>query len=308
MFHSERGMPNFPNYESLVRIMPADQAWPPSRLWGIHDFALESAQRGQMFIDAVDSYFGPSQDAETFAARAQWVNYDGYRSIFESRSRNRRGLLLWMSHPAWPSMAFCTYDWFLDCTASYYACRKACEPLHIQWNPVAETVEVVNYSAGDRAGLHATATVFDLSGSVVSTQVRTLDAREDSTTPLFGVMLPGPVCILRLTLYDGETLVSQNDYVLPEQEDNLQVLNAMPKAEVKMAADGRSVVLTNTSETPALMLYLVARNAAGERILPALWSDNYIHLMPGEQRTLTVGIPEGASCASIGVEGFNLTE
>ena len=308
MFHSERGMPNFPNYESLVRIMPADQAWPPSRLWGIHDFALESAQRGQTFIDAVDSYFGPSQDAETFAARAQWVNYDGYRSIFESRSRNRRGLLLWMSHPAWPSMAFCTYDWFLDCTASYYACRKACEPLHIQWNPVAETVEVVNYSAGDRAGLHATATVFDLSGSVVSTQVRTLDAREDSTTPLFGVMLPGPVCILRLTLYDGETLVSQNDYVLPEQEDNLQVLNAMPKAEVKMemAADGRSVVLTNTSETPALMLYLVARNAAGERILPALWSDNYIHLMPGEQRTLTVGIPEGASCASIGLEGFNL--
>ena len=310
MFHSERGMPNFPNYESLVRIMPADQAWPPSRLWGIHDFALESAQRGQTFIDAVDSYFGPSQDAETFAARAQWVNYDGYRSIFESRSRNRRGLLLWMSHPAWPSMAFCTYDWFLDCTASYYACRKACEPLHIQWNPVAGKVEVVNYSAGYRAGLRATATVYDLSGSVVSTHVQTLDAPEDSTNPLFAVALPGPACILRLTLHDGETLVSQNDYVLPEQEDNLQALKAMPKAEVKMevAADRRSVVLTNASETPALMLHLVARDAAGERILPALWSDNYIHLMPGEQRTLTVEIPDDVSCASIGMKGFNLTE
>ena len=308
MFHSERGMPNFPNYESLVEIMPADQAWPPTRLWGIHDFALESAQRGQTFIDAVDSYFGPSQDAETFAARAQWVNYDGYRSIFESRSRNRRGLLLWMSHPAWPSMAFCTYDFFLDGTASYYACRKACEPLHIQWNPVAEKVEVVNYSAGNKTGLRATATVYDLTGSIVSTQVRTLDAREDTTSPLFGVQLPGPACILRLTLYEGETLLSQNDYVLPEQEDNLQALNAMPKAKVTVepAADGRSIVVTNPSETPALMLHLVARKADGSRILPALWSDNYIHLMPGEQRVLTCEIPDGTTPADVTVNGFNL--
>ena len=308
MFHSERGMPNFPNYESLVMIMPADQAWPPSRLWGIHDFALESAQRGQTFIDAVDSYFGPSADAQTFASRAQWVNYDGYRSIFESRSKQRRGMLLWMSHPAWPSMAFCTYDFFLDGTASYYACRKACEPLHIQWNPVAEKVEVVNYSAGNKTGLRATATVYDLTGAVVSTQVRTLDAREDSTTSLFSIQLPSPACILRLTLYDGETLVSLNDYVLSDKEDNLQALNTLPKAQVTVepAADGHSIVVANPSETPALMLHLVARNADGSRILPALWSDNYIHLMPGEERILTCEIPDGTTPASITVNGFNL--
>ena len=313
MFHSERGMPNFPNYESLIQMMPAGDAWPPSRLWGVHDFALESAQRGQTFIDAVDSFFGPSPDGETFAARAQWVNYEGYRSIFESRSRNRRGLLLWMSHPAWPSMAFCTYDWFGDATASYYACRKACEPLHIQWNPVAECVEVVNYCAGDRSDLRAVATLYDISGSIVSTQVRTLDACEDSTNPLFGIDFPATdVNFLRLELFEGEQLISHNDYFIPKEEDNLQALNALPqvKLDVAFAWDPDSglfnAIVSNPSATPALMLHLSARDSDGDRILPAIWSDNYIHLMPGEERTLTLSFPDKQTFAyQLRIAGFN---
>ena len=326
MFHSERGMPNFPNVESLLQMMPASEAWPPSRLWGIHDFALESAQRGQTFIDAVNGYFGPSPDAETFAARAQWVNYDGYRSLFESRSPYRRGLLLWMSHPAWPSMAFCTYDWYLDATASYYACRKACEPLHVQWNPYAERVEVVNYCAGDRTGLRTVALLYDMDGVLVSTQEAVLDAREDSTQQPFGIdfsaagFAPGDttaagVCYLRLLLYDGETLVSHNDYVLPQKTDNLQKLNLLPDAvircDTRLSADGPggSVVVTNTSETPALMLHFVARRSDGSRILPAYWSDNYIHLMPGETRTLAFTLPDdGTSTVRVDVTGFNLSK
>ncbi len=323
MFHSERGMPNFPNYESLIEMMPASQAWPPSRLWGVHDFALESAQRGQTFIDAVDAYFGPSYDAETFAERAQWVNYDGYRAMFESRSRQRRGLLLWMSHPAWPSMAFCTYDWFLDTPASYYACRKACEPRHIQWNPVSERVEVVNYSAGDRSGLHATATLYTDDGRVTASRDTTLDAREDTTRELFGMnfLLAGlngnprwghQVCFLRLQLFDGDQLVSHNDYVIAAEEDNLKQLNTLPHAHVKLShrpgRDGNpaAIVVSNSSDVPALMLHFTARRGDGTRILPVFWSDNYIHLMPGEERVLTYETPEDESHALIEVSGFNV--
>jgi len=313
MFHSERGMPNFPNLESLLQMMPASEAWPPSKLWGVHDFALESAQRGETFIDAVNSYFGPSPDAETFAARAQWVNYDGYRAMFESRSKQRRGLLLWMSHPAWPSMAFCTYDWFLDTPASYYACRKACEPLHVQWNPVKEVVEVVNYYAGNRTGLRVDAQLCDAFGTQLSKHSHRLDAPEDSTIPCFDIPLLAAntadrpeVGLLRLQLFDGETLVSQNDYVIGRDPDNLQALNTLPNAQVQMATKGSTVTLKNTSDTPALMLHLVARHADGTRILPTYWSDNYLHLMPGEERTLTFTLPEGEKLGKVEVSGFNL--
>ena len=320
LFHSERGMPNFPNYESLVQMMPADQAWPPSRLWGIHDFALQSAQRGETFIAAVDSYFGPSPDARTFAARAQWVNYDGYRAMFESRSLNRRGLLLWMSHPAWPSMAFCTYDWFLDCTAAYYACRKACEPIHVQWNPETGKAEVVNVSAGNRTGLRVDAQLTDLRSNIRSVYSCRLDAGEDSTTPCLDIGLPEEnepgeapgVYLLRLQLFEGETLLSHNDYVLGDDPDNLQALNTLPDATVRseMHPDpdghGGTLVVTNTSDTPAMMLHFVARHRDGSRILPACWSDNYIHLLPGETRTLEYRFPNGSETGRIEVTGFNL--
>lgn len=319
-FHSERGMPNFPNYESLVEMMPADQAWPPSDLWGIHDFALHSAQKGSTFLAAVDAYFGPSSDARTFASRAQWVNYDGYRALFESRSLHRRGLLLWMSHPAWPSMAFCTYDWFFDATASYYACRKACEPIHIQWNPYKEQVEVVNYSAGDRTGLKALAQLYDLRGELVAMQEVLLDAREDSTNDLDGIRIPeetaklsDSVCFLRLQLYQGEELLSHNDYFLPRVEDDLRGLNKLPAAALDVTVDYSfedqcyKLTLTNPGEVPALMLHLTARGYMGRRILPILCSDNYIHLLPGETRELTVRQTAGSSHAkAFRVEGFNL--
>ena len=65
------------------------------------------------------------------------------------------GLLIWMSHPSWPSFVWQTYDYYLEPTAGYFGAKKACEPLHIQWNPVTDNVEVVNYSAGDARGLTA---------------------------------------------------------------------------------------------------------------------------------------------------------
>ena len=54
------------------------------------------------------------------------------------------------------------------------------------------------------------------------------------------------------------------------------------------------------------MLHFVARRGDGSRILPTFWSDNYIHLMPREERTLTYTTPDDASHAMIEVQGFNV--
>ncbi|HUG55324.1 MAG TPA: beta-glycosidase, partial [Vicinamibacteria bacterium] len=150
--HSEMGMPNVVNAESLRQMIPS-APWPPSLVWGLHDFNLKSAQRLDSFRDIVERTYGGAQDADDWVQLAQFVNYDGYRAMFEAQGRNRMGLLLWMSHPAWPSFAWQTYDYFFDPTAAYFGVKKASEPLHIQWNPVTDEVEVVNYSAGHARGL-----------------------------------------------------------------------------------------------------------------------------------------------------------
>ena len=55
----------------------------------------------------------------------------------------------------WPSFVWQTYDYYFEPTAAYFGAKKASEPLHIQWNPVTDNVEVVNYSGGDARGLTA---------------------------------------------------------------------------------------------------------------------------------------------------------
>jgi hypothetical protein len=43
------------------------------------------------------------------------------------------------------------------------------------------------------------------------------------------------------------------------------------------------------------MVRLSLRDRAGERVLPALYSDNYFWLLPGESRSITVTTPSSAS-------------
>ena len=331
--HSERGMPCVPNYESLRLFLPEDKLWPPNELWGYHDFASEGAQKLDSFNDAVRSMLGEPQDAEQYCAFAQWVNYEGHRAMFEGRSARRRGLLLWMSHPAWPTFVWQQYDYWKDLTAGYYGCRKACEPLHIQWNPHTRQVEVVNVSAGARHSLAAVARVLDMYGKELSVQSCRLDSEEDSTVLCFRLEVPAGQEVyyysLRLTDAAG-SLLSENFYVQGRDEDNYQALKTLPKARVKLsvkADDSASIsrggslrsyacTLVNNGETPAMMLHLVARSrkAATDRpgdtrILPVWYSDNYFHLMPGERKTVRVLLrPDDCfgEQPRVEMEGFNL--
>ena len=51
-------------------------------------------------------------------------------------------------------------------TAGYFGAKKGAEPLHIQWNPTTEAVEVVNYNGGNATGLTASAEVRNVDGAV----------------------------------------------------------------------------------------------------------------------------------------------
>lgn len=123
-FHSERGMPNVLTYESFLRTYSPEGIWPQSDQWGMHDYTLEGAQGATSFNEIIATGYGQPESAKEFADLAQWVNYDGHRSLFESRSKNRMGLLMWMSHSCWPSMVWQTYDYYFEPTAAYFAIKR----------------------------------------------------------------------------------------------------------------------------------------------------------------------------------------
>jgi hypothetical protein len=319
--HSELGMPNILTYDSLRDTMPESAMWPQGDMWGLHDFSMRGAQGGASFRSRIDISYGGADNAREWTQLAQFVNYEGYRAMFEAQGKNRMGLLIWMSHPTWPSFVWQTYDYFFEPTAAYFACKKASEPLHIEWNPVTGNVEVVNYSAGNQRGLTAQVQVLNLDGAVKWEKSAPLDSDEDSLVAPVHIEYPPdltPVHFLRLRLIRGGRVVSDNFYWRGTELYNYRALRELPKVKVeattKVDRTGSQWLLTtelhNGSKTPVLMVRLKpVRERSGDRILPALISDNFIALMPGERRAITIQIDNADTRGEqprVVVEGFNV--
>jgi beta-galactosidase/beta-glucuronidase len=320
-FHSERGMPNVMTYESLKQTLPESALWPQNSLWGVHDYCLESAQAAASFNQMIETGFGKAENAKQFAEFAQWINYNGYRGMFEGRSQYRQGLLLWMSHSCWPSMVWQTYDYYFEPTAAYFGCKKASEPIHIQWNPVFDNIEVVNNNSKNKTGLTAKAQILNMDGSVQWEKETSLNCKEDSTAICFKLDFPknlSAVHFIRLTLKEGEKTISENFYWRGLVDGNYQALRDLPAVKIqndtKVEKSGEDWILIttlkNTTNTPALMIRLkvIGKNSS-ERILPVFYSDNYVSLMPGEEKVITMKLKNEDTRGEkpeVDISGFNL--
>ena len=309
--HTERGMPAVMNIESMRRTFAPDSLWPQSVQWGQHDYTLLGAQRALEFNALVTKAMGQSNDVqptsqssilnsqlEPFLRWAQLINYQGYRAMFESGSKTRSGLLIWMSHPCWPSMVWQTYDYYLDPTAAYFGVKKGCEPLHIQWNVLTDSIEVVNLFAGNHAGLTATATLYDVAtGKRIVAKSARLTSGDDTTQPVLGrPQTNGQCALLRLQLKDKNAVLSTNDYFIEDRDGSYAAIAKLPEPtltkQFKVLSEGEIITaeltLTNTGKTIAPFLRLNLKGEDGEQMLPVVYSDNYFTLMPGERRTVTV--------------------
>ena len=319
--HSEMGMPNIVGLDSLRRMMPHHALWPQGPVWGLHDFNLSGAQRLSTFRAILDKNYGGADNVADWIALAQFINYSGYRAMFEAQGRNRMGLLLWMSHPCWPSLAWQTYDYYFDHTAAYYGSKKGCEPIHIQWNPTTDNIEVVNYSAGHLEGLTARVELLNMNGSVRWKKKAVLGSPEDSVSTPVRLEYPAgltPVHFIRLKLMHGPRTLSENFYWRATKEADYSPLRSLPKVKLetmtRVDRQGSQWILTttlhNTSRQPALMVRLTAvREKSGDGILPALHSDNYITLMPGERRAVRTELENADTRGErprIVVTGFNV--
>jgi beta-galactosidase/beta-glucuronidase len=322
-FHSEMGMPNVPTIESVKTMIPESALWPQNLMWGLHDYTLAGAQAGASFNSIIESAYGGAKDVNEWVTLAQFVNYDGYRAMFEAQSKNRMGLLIWMSHPAWPCFVWQTYDYYFEPTAAYFGARKASEPLHIQWNAATDNVEVVNYSGGNATGLSASVELLNMDGAVKWEKTATVDSPEDSVqTPIKMEYPQGltPTHFIRLKLMRGAQLVSENFYLHGTEENNFKAIRELPKVNLEATTreilqSGRWTLTTelhNPSAQPALMVRLKAvREKSGDRILPAIYSDNYVALMPGERRTIKTELANADTRGErprMLVEGFNTGE
>ncbi len=333
--------PAIPSLASREKFLSDPQAWPPSAAWSLHDGGGEFANL-KVFDASMEAVYAKPNSSADYERIAQTMEYDSERAMFESYSRNKynsTGVIQWMLNNAWPSMIWHLYDYYLDTGAGYYAVKKACEPLHIQYSYDDGSVAVVNSTYQSIEGLNATVTVRNLTGKNIFSTKAEISAASDSTQRVFSIpesLYQGidRVLFVDLTLTDqAGNVVSRNFYWVPTtltafdwnktdythtpalRNEALDALSTLPAstvdahARIETTPHGRklSVDLHNTSVELAFQIHAAVRTPSGELIAPVLWSDNWIELEPGERRTLTAELPEDAPQGSIvNIEGWNV--
>lgn len=321
-FNTETGPgPQVPVLESLKKMIPADSLWPISSAWMYH------AARGQFhnlarYNQAMDRRLGEANNLTDYLRKAQYLNYEGMRAMYEAFGANRfvaTGIIQWMYNASWPKLWWQLYDYYLMPTAAFYGARKANEPVHISYNYGKNAVDIMNNTLEDKKDLQAEIQVLDFSlKQVLQKTIPLHELAAQHTQQVFELPATLPLSktwFLRLQLYDPKKQVlSTNFYVLSTQKDELQedkstwyvtpqsryadltLLQQLPQVNLQSseAITERNdttfiqVKLKNPTTHLAFMVCLdLKKKQSDESVVPVFWEDNYFTLLPGEERTVS---------------------
>lgn len=323
-FSVELGIPSIPTLEAIKSFIPEPDRWPISDTWAYHDFHILGNGAVAPFMEHMETEFGAPTSLEDFERKAQMLDYVGHRAIFEGFAAHlwepNSARLIWMTQPAWPSMEWNFLGSDYDTQSSFYATQKACEPVHAQLNLVTNAVDLINI--GEAKSYKVTMRVVGLDGKVLSDHTNQIQAAANARTAVGEMELEklaaGHTVLVELNVTGPAGLpVSTNLYWWSKDESKLRELNDLPQVKLDSTATlstsgaerNATVEIRNSGSVPALLAKLTLKDAAsGERILPAYYSDNYISLLPGESRTITIAFPAGQDKPAIALRGWNITE
>jgi exo-1,4-beta-D-glucosaminidase len=342
-FNTETSMgPAVPPIESIRSMVGTGHMWPIDDVWNYHAGGGEF-KTIQVFSDALANRYGKSDSVEDFAFKSQLQTYEGVRAMYEAYSRNKyqaTGVIQWMLNNAWPSMIWHLYDYYLRPGGGYFGAKRAMEALHPVYGYDDHSIWVVSSQYEDVKGLKLTTKIYNLDATEKFSHEDSVDAPADSTAKIFTLPdVPDLSAVyflaLRLTDSNGK-LVGSDFYWLSTKPETIDwakstwwmtptnsfadytALAQLPKVKLKVTerterkgADSIThVMLENSSKNLAFFARLkVQKGFKGQEILPVVWEDNYISLLPGEKREVTATYRAselGTEKPVVSVNGWNV--
>jgi beta-galactosidase/beta-glucuronidase len=324
-FNSEIGSVGMGDYASLKRFIPKENLVLPNEdyrnmdsVWRYHKYSG--------YGNHIDAYGKPT-DVKDFADKAQLANYDQYRALMEGFSAHMwewyTGVIIWKTQNPWTAMRGQMYDYYLDPNACLYGLHKGSEALHVMYDNADGMVMIANNTFAEKRNIMLKAEAFDMDGKGrVLTQVfsyiePTSSKKYLSLKNAIDRMAHDKGVFLYLSLLDeNKNLLDDNLYWLPDSTGNYSGLQQMKKATVEVTAHKMEpgkieVTISNSKENPIAFFNRLSlvNSKTKQRILPAFYTDNYISVLPGETKKITIDYTPGANeNAAVELYGWNVEE
>ncbi len=315
--HSEIGIIAIPEPESIRKMMPEQDIWPISDMWAIHDYQYD---RSFKYTEMLYERYGEAKSMEEYSSKAQLQNFETGKAMFEClQSKQGSGMILWMSQSAWPSFICQLYDHYLEYTSSYFAVKKGSSPLHVFWDSKLDEIRVANNTKADLTDASVKATIYNAQGEELWTATEDINVNHSSVKTAFEIKQKAAdeVLYLKLYLYKKDKVINDNFYWIENNKGNCLDLNKLAPTdiEVKIAEHKTTthytaqLKLKNESDNISLLNKIKLKDVlTGESILPVFYSDDYISLLPGESKTITIRVEKKYlenKHANLHLEGWN---
>jgi exo-1,4-beta-D-glucosaminidase len=351
---AEEGTQSSPPLQTLRTFLAPPVRWPIGDTWNFH-----AGRTGSTFdnvhwtTDAIDRRYGPPGGLVGYSREAELQNYETARAFFEAWNAHEFdgcsgrcatfGVIYWMLNAAWPSVNWNLIPSSFQPGGAFFGAQAANEPVHIAYDYATRRVDIVNSTLRRRAGLTASAEVYDVPSLRRRVAIRVPDVAAPANAAATVFRLPplggsSRTFFLRLRLRDrAGGVVSDNLYWYSTRPDvladhhswfrtpvdayaDLSGLRHLPTntgvtATARRRIDGPretvEITIRNTNET-GIAFFLrteITAGPEGGEVLPIRYSRNDVSLFPGESTTITASFGRGdlgGAAPSVSIGGFNV--
>lgn len=322
-FNTETGIgAQLPEIESIRRFISDDKLWPINNdVWNYHCTSSATALNSlSVLTEVMNAKYGKASDLNDYLMKANLINYDGTRAMFEAfrvNKPNTTGIVQWMLNSAWPSLYWQLYDYYLAPTAAYYATKKANEPIQLIYNYGDNAIYAINESVENINSHKAIINIYSIGSELLSkNEIEIPSLKSNVSQKIFSLPQTNQNTIVFLTLVDkkGEQ-IANNYYTISVKPDeyswdkttwvstpikaynnykdlsSISPVNLNHSVQINVKEETGiatiSLDIENTSDKIAFFISAKILDENGYIMTPVFWNDNYISIQPNEKVQLS---------------------
>lgn len=292
-FASEFGFQSFPEMKTIRSFAPEEQWALESEVMQVH----QKATTGNSLIKKyMEMYFPEPKSFEDFVYMGLVMQGNGMEESVEAMRRGRpycMGALYWQINDDWPVVSWSSIDYYGNWKAQHYKMRNVLAPLALG---VDEKEGMLHYYTlsdylTDRTDLTLTVQVIDFTKGIQKEFRERVNATANASTIVKSYKLSDLLkedekahTMLHAFLTDsnGEVISRKEHFFY--WPNRLELPQTTVESSVEYADGEYRVTLFSKKLAKDLFLEIPVQGAR--------FSDNFINLLPGEQRTIIIRSPQ----------------